>query len=109
MTELVFPGLKATLGEIDRYSSITYYDFPNCTSIDIKTWASSNNGKVATVNIPKCLNLGDNMTDTEVFNRWWGNTVWHITVHNSQETINAGAPNPNLLGLNTGSTITYVP
>jgi len=108
ITSLVFPGLIATLAEIDRYSSINNYDFPNCLSLANSTWHNTNNNKTITVNIPKCTSIGSSLEDNGVFCKWQRTVKWIITAHASMQTINAGSPDGDLIGLNPGSTVTYV-
>ena len=101
--------MKATFGEIDRNSSIIEYDFPNCISLANGTFGTSYSGANKIVKIPKCLNIGSSYLDNGVFNKWWGTARWQITAHISQQTINNGEPDGDLVGLAPGSTITYVP
>lgn len=108
ISKLYFKNMKATFGEIDRNSSIVEYDFPNCISLANGTFATSYGGANKIVKIPKCINIGSSPLDNGVFNKWWGTAKWQITAHISQQTINNGEPDSDLVGLAPGSTVTYV-
>lgn len=107
MTSLTLNGLISTLGEIDRSSNIVFYDFPNCISLATGTFGNKGN-KSITVKIPKCTALGASLSDNAVFCKWWGDVKFFITIHVSMQTINGGAPDGDLVGLNPGSVVTYV-
>jgi hypothetical protein len=108
LTEVTLKGVLSTNDEISRDCVSSTWNLPNCTEIGFDFLGNTSSNQTITVNAPKCTVLGSNASDNGVFCKWWGNMKFHITVNSALQTANSGAPDGDLVGLNSGSTVTYV-
>ena len=108
LTEVTLKGVLSTNNEISRNCPSSTWNLPNCTEIGAGFLGNTLSNTTITVNAPKCTILGTNTSDNGVFCKWWGNVKFHITVNIALKTANSGAPDGDLVGLNSGSTVSYV-
>lgn len=108
ITEIDFNGVLSINSEISRYSSITKYVLNNCISLANVAFGNTLANQSITIIAPKCTSLGTTLSDNSVFCKWWKNVKWNITVNIFLQTVNMGAPDGDLIGLNAGSIVNYV-
>ena len=108
LIDATLKGVLFTTGEVARECVSMTWNLPECTSLGDNFLASTSGNTTITVNAPKCSALGTTLGDNGIFCKWWGNVKWILTLKSSLQTVNGGSPDGDIVGLNSGSTITYV-
>ena len=108
LIDATLKGVLFTTGEVARDCGSMTWNLPECTSLGNGFLGNTLSNKTIVVNAPKCSALGSTLGDNGIFCKWWGNVKWILTLKSSLQTVNGGSPDGDLIGLNTGSTITYV-
>lgn len=108
LIEATLKGVLSTTGEVARDCRSMTWNLPECTSLGDDFLGNPSGNITITVNAPKCSALGSTLGDNSIFCKWWGNVKWILTLKSSLQTVNGGSPDGDIVGLNSGSTITYV-
>lgn len=108
LMEATLKGVLSTTGEVARDCRSMTWNLPECTSLGDNFLSNTSGNTTITVNAPKCSALGSTLGDNGIFCRWSGNVKFNITVNIALSTSNNGTPDGDLVGLNSGSTVSYV-